>query len=82
MWRDSKISLPFAYLLLQEGMHYVPIIDPGISAAEPPHTYPPWDEGVHLRVFVRNSSNMPFVGKVGVFYVNYFDFFLFVHLFF
>lgn len=50
--------------LHREGMHYVPIIDPGISAAEPQHTYPPWDEGVHLRVFVRNSSNMPFVGKV------------------
>ncbi|XP_042231432.1 lysosomal alpha-glucosidase-like [Homarus americanus] len=46
------------------GMHYVPIIDPGISAAEQPHTYPPWDEGVSLGVFIRNSSNMPFIGKV------------------
>ncbi|ROT66396.1 putative lysosomal alpha-glucosidase-like [Penaeus vannamei] len=26
--------------LHREGMHYVPIIDPGISAAEPQHTYP------------------------------------------
>lgn len=48
----------------QAGMHYVPIIDPGISAAEPPHTYPPWDEGARLGIFIRNSSNLPFIGKV------------------
>ncbi|XP_045600359.2 lysosomal alpha-glucosidase [Procambarus clarkii] len=48
----------------QAGMHYVPIIDPGISAAEPYHTYLPWDEGVRFAIFVRNSSNLPFIGKV------------------
>lgn len=49
---------------IQAGMHYVPIIDPGISASEAPNTYPPWDEGVHLNIFVRNESNLPFIGKV------------------
>lgn len=46
------------------GMHYVPIIDPGISASEPPGTYPPWDQGMFLGVFVRNHTNQPFIGKV------------------
>lgn len=45
-------------------MHYVQIIDPGISAAEPPLTYPPWDEGINLNIFVVNSSSLPFIGKV------------------
>ncbi|XP_068204436.1 lysosomal alpha-glucosidase-like [Palaemon carinicauda] len=54
----------FVQELHQAGMHYVPIVDPGISASEPLHTYPPWDEGLALHVFVRNNSNMPFVGKV------------------
>ena len=49
-------------------MHYVPIIDPGISASEPPGTYPPWDEGLHLSVFVRNHTNQPFIGKVSVYH--------------
>ncbi|KAG0722981.1 Lysosomal alpha-glucosidase [Chionoecetes opilio] len=48
----------------QAGMHYVPIIDPGISASEAPGTYPPWDQGRFLQVFVRNSTNQPFIGKV------------------
>lgn len=54
----------FVQQLHEVGMHYVPIVDPGISASEPLHTYPPWDEGLALHVFVRNGSNMPFVGKV------------------
>lgn len=48
----------------QAGMHYVPIIDPGISASEPPGTYIPWDEGLHLEVFIQNHTNLPFIGKV------------------
>lgn len=54
----------FIPTLVQAGMHYIPIIDPGISASEAPNTYPPWDEGVHLNIFVRNESNLPFIGKV------------------
>lgn len=45
-------------------MHYVPIIDPGISASEPPGTYIPWDEGLHLEIFIQNQTNQPFIGKV------------------
>ncbi|CAG2059891.1 unnamed protein product [Timema podura] len=38
--------------------------DPGISAAEPRGTYPPYDEGLKLGIFVKNSSGQPFIGKV------------------
>ena len=49
------------------GMHYVPIIDPGISNAEFKSEYPPYDEGIEMDVFVKNSAEpgaAPFVGKV------------------
>ena len=45
-------------------MHYVQIVDPGISNAERPGTYPAFDLGQQLDVFIRNSSGQPFVGKV------------------
>ena len=45
-------------------MHYIPIIDPGISASEKVGTYPPFDEGVKAGIFIRNESNLPFIGKV------------------
>ncbi|XP_076060540.1 lysosomal alpha-glucosidase-like [Oratosquilla oratoria] len=54
----------FVEELHKNGMHYVPIIDPGISAAETAGSYPPWDDGVTLGVFVKNSSGDPFIGKV------------------
>ncbi|XP_071528131.1 lysosomal alpha-glucosidase-like [Panulirus ornatus] len=63
--KDKFKDLPeFVSEVHQDGMHYVQIIDPGISAAEPPHTYPPWDEGINFNIFVANSSNLPFIGKV------------------
>ncbi|KAK7068401.1 hypothetical protein SK128_024681, partial [Halocaridina rubra] len=63
--RENYKDLPsFVEEMHQVGMHYIPIIDPGISAAEPLHTYPPWDEGVALNIFVKNASGMPFIGKV------------------
>lgn len=46
------------------GMHYVPILDPGISAAEPRGTYPPFDEGLADQVFIKNESGLPLVGRV------------------
>lgn len=64
---DSKefADLPdFVEEIHQAGQHYVLIIDPGISAAEHTHSYPPWDEGLHLNIFVRNDSDLPFIGKV------------------
>ncbi|KAK3891879.1 hypothetical protein Pcinc_004239 [Petrolisthes cinctipes] len=63
--QNSFEGLPeFVEELHEAGMHYVPIVDPGISANEAPNTYPPWDEGVHLNIFVRNESDLPFIGKV------------------
>jgi lysosomal alpha-glucosidase len=51
--------------LHQAGMHYVPIIDPGVSGEEPEGTYLPFDEGKELGIFVRNSTGDLFIGKVG-----------------
>ncbi|XP_068618673.1 uncharacterized protein [Battus philenor] len=46
------------------GMHYVVLFDPGVSAAEKPGTYPPYDRGLEMDVFIKNSTDQPFVGKV------------------
>ncbi|XP_034941549.1 lysosomal alpha-glucosidase-like [Chelonus insularis] len=47
------------------GMHYIPLIDPGISASEEKGTYPPYDDGIKNDIFIKNSeTNLPFVGKV------------------
>ena len=46
------------------GMHYVVIIDPGISCTEQPGTYPPYDEGKLEDVFIKNSTGQELVGVV------------------
>ncbi|XP_011299227.1 lysosomal alpha-glucosidase isoform X3 [Fopius arisanus] len=47
------------------GMHYIPLIDAGISASEGNNTYPPYDEGVHQDIFIKDFyTNAPFIGKV------------------
>lgn len=46
------------------GMHYVPILDPGVSGSETPGTYPAYDKGLEMKIFVMNSSSQPFIGKV------------------
>ncbi|KAG8228221.1 hypothetical protein J437_LFUL004346 [Ladona fulva] len=46
------------------GMHYIPIIDAGISGGDGKGKYPPYDEGLAAGIFIRNSSGLPFVGKV------------------
>jgi alpha-glucosidase (family GH31 glycosyl hydrolase) len=45
-------------------MHYIPIIDPGISGSEAAGSYPPFDVGLEMNIFIRNSTDQPFVGKV------------------
>lgn len=57
----------FVRELQSVGMHWVPIIDPGISNAELQADYLPYDEGMAMNVFVKNSAEPgapPFVGKV------------------
>ncbi|CAB0008487.1 unnamed protein product [Nesidiocoris tenuis] len=48
----------------KEGMHYVLILDPGVSGSEKPGTYPPYDKGLKMDIFVKDSSGKkPLVGK-------------------
>ncbi|XP_047026536.1 uncharacterized protein LOC124634907 [Helicoverpa zea] len=47
-----------------EGMHYMIIIDPGVGASEKPGTYPPYDRGVEMDIFVKNNTNQILVGQV------------------
>ncbi|XP_039303833.1 lysosomal alpha-glucosidase isoform X2 [Solenopsis invicta] len=47
------------------GMHYIPLIDAGISASEDNGSYLPYDEGIKQDIFVKDGiSHKPFVGKV------------------
>ncbi|XP_028045016.1 lysosomal alpha-glucosidase isoform X2 [Monomorium pharaonis] len=47
------------------GMHYIPLIDAGISASEGNGSYLPYDEGIKQDIFIKDGiSNKPFVGKV------------------
>ena len=47
-------------------MHYIPLIDPGVSAGEKPGQYEPYDYGLELGIFVADEKNKPFVGKVSL----------------
>ncbi|XP_063382197.1 lysosomal alpha-glucosidase-like [Cydia fagiglandana] len=49
--------------LHKDGMHYVVLIDPGVSAGEAPGDYPPFDRGVELDIFIKNATKQPFIGK-------------------
>jgi len=63
--KEKFKNLPeFVEELHKLGMHYIPLIDPGVSGSEKPGTYPPYDEGLQLDIFIKNSSGQPFVGKV------------------
>ncbi|XP_046367237.2 lysosomal alpha-glucosidase-like [Haliotis rufescens] len=47
------------------GMHYVIITDPGISNTQPAGSYAPYDLGMKMGIFIRNSDNDdPLVSKV------------------
>ena len=46
------------------GMKFVPILDPAISSGEPSGSYPAFDEGQELDVWVKNSTGQPLVGQV------------------
>ena len=42
------------------GMKYIPMFDCGISSGETPGSYPPFDEGLAMDIFIKNSSGQPF----------------------
>lgn len=46
-------------------MHYMIILDPGVSAGETPGTYPPYDEGLKEGIFIMDPEEAkPFFTKV------------------
>lgn len=56
--------LAFVKEVHDAGMHYVPILDPGIAGCEPNGTYPPYDDGLALDIFVKSDNVSLLVGKV------------------
>ena len=51
--------------LQSEGKRYVNIIDPGISSTQPSGTYPPYDDGLKMAIFMTKfNSTEPIIGKV------------------
>lgn len=47
------------------GKHYIIILDPCVTMDDPPGTYPPYDEGAAMNVFVTTSDGItPLPGKV------------------
>ena len=51
--------------LQADGKHYVNIIDPGISSVQTAGSYPPFDDGVKRKIFIKKSDSDDFiVGKV------------------
>ncbi|XP_034184315.1 lysosomal alpha-glucosidase [Osmia lignaria lignaria] len=63
---DKFKNLPeFVNELHSRGMHYIPLIDAGISGSEMNGSYLPYEEGLKEGIFVKdNATNRPFVGKV------------------
>ena len=53
----------FVSNLHKAGMKYVPMFDPGISANEKPGTYAPFDFGLQMNIFIRNSNGKPIIGR-------------------
>lgn len=45
-------------------MHWVPIVDAGVSAGEPAGTYNPWDDGVKMDTFVKDINGNIYIAKV------------------
>ena len=41
-----------------------PLQDPGISSTQPRGSYPPFDDGLSMNIFITNSSGKPLIGQV------------------
>ena len=64
---DKRFNgLPKLIRALQaEGLHYVNIIDPGISSTQPEGSYVPYDEGIKRRIFMTKFNSTELImGKV------------------
>ncbi|KAG0425104.1 hypothetical protein HPB47_027705 [Ixodes persulcatus] len=53
----------FVDQLHSSGRHYVMIFDPAMSGSELPGTYPPFDMGMDMDIFVKNESGGVVYGK-------------------
>lgn len=63
--KENFRGLPeFVKDLHSKGMHYIPIVDPGVSGSEKPGSYFPYDVGVKMNIFIKNSTDQIFIGKV------------------
>ncbi|RWS02510.1 Lysosomal alpha-glucosidase-like protein, partial [Leptotrombidium deliense] len=63
--KTTYSGLPeFVELIHKLGMHYVMIIDPGVSGGEKSGTYPPYDEGMQMDIFIKNSTGQVLIGRV------------------
>ena len=60
----SYYTAHLSYSKPQEGLHYVTIVDPGVSGAQKPGSYPPYDRMLEMGVYLRNSTGGVFVGRV------------------
>lgn len=54
----------FVQELHDSGRHYVVIVDPAVSGSEAPGSYPPYDDGLAMDVFVKNVTGGIVYGKV------------------
>ncbi|KAK7477593.1 hypothetical protein BaRGS_00031141, partial [Batillaria attramentaria] len=61
--------------LHQHEQKYLMIIDPGISITQPVGTYPPFDDGKAMDIFIKNSSGQTLIGKVWPGFTAFPDFF-------
>jgi lysosomal alpha-glucosidase len=61
-------GLPDLVRALQaDGIHYVNIIDPGISSTQSPGSYLPYDDGLKRGIFMRKfNSTEVIIGKVKI----------------
>ncbi|XP_065290345.1 lysosomal alpha-glucosidase-like [Dermacentor albipictus] len=63
--KDRFEGLPeFVSELHASGRNYVIIVDPAVSGSEAPGSYPPYDDGVAMDIFVKNITGGIVYGKV------------------
>ncbi|XP_077518779.1 lysosomal alpha-glucosidase-like [Amblyomma americanum] len=63
--KDTFAGLPeFVSEVHAGGRRYMLIFDPAVSGSEEPGTYPPYDDGVEMDIFVKNATGGVKQGKV------------------